>query len=43
MRRRSGFQSGYLEIKGNAWVVRFWEDVEGSDKRGSSQRSCLSC
>jgi hypothetical protein len=33
MARRSGFQKGHLEVKGSSWVVRFWQDVEGSEKR----------
>lgn len=40
MTRRSG-QSGYLEQKGNCWVVRFWQDVEGSEKR--AHRSIRVC
>jgi integrase len=32
MTRRSG-QSGYIEVHGKYYVVRFWEDVPGQEKR----------
>lgn len=40
MARRSG-QRGYLEKKGDSWVVRFWQDVAGSEKR--AHRSVRVC
>jgi hypothetical protein len=40
MTRRSG-QSGYIEVHGKYYVVRFWKDVPGQDKRMHvSQRIC---
>lgn len=32
MSRRSG-QNGYVEVRGKYYVVRFWKDVPGQDKR----------
>lgn len=40
MSRRSG-QNGYIEVRGKYYVVRFWKDVSGQEKRiHASTRIC---
>src|SRR5713226_4136180 len=40
MTRRSG-QSGYIEVRGKYYVVRFWKDVVGQEKRmHASEKVC---
>jgi integrase len=40
MTRRSG-QSGYIEVRGKYYVVRFWKDVPGQEKRmHASEKIC---
>src|ERR1700733_10692430 len=43
MSRRSG-QSGHISVKGEYYVVRFWIDVPGQEKRShASVRGCPLC
>ena len=40
MSRRSG-QSGYIEVRGKYYVVRFWKDIPGQEERmHASEKIC---